>query len=169
MLKRNTAYRVWSLLLLHCSHVFQEVEREISFRRESGLYYLYIVPMCFRKWIMRSLSVQSLGCITTLFPCVLGSGAWDLILYRVWAVLLLHCSHVFQEVDHEISFHTESGIYYSYIVPMCFRKWIVRSHSVESLVSITPTLFPCVSGSGSWDLIPYRVWTVLLLYCSHVL
>ena len=62
-----------------------------------------------------------------------------------------------------ISFHIEAGLYYSYIVPTCFRKWSVRSHSVQSLVWVTPTLFPCVSGSGAWDLIPYRVWAVLLL------
>ena len=162
-------YRVWVVLLLHCSHVFQEVELEISFCTESGLYYSYIVPMCFRNWSMRSHSVQSQGCITpTLFPCISGSGVWVPIPYRVWAVLLLHCSHVFQEVEREISFRTESGLYYSYIVPMRFRKWSVRTHSVQNLGCITPTLFPYVSGNGVWNLIPYRVWAVLLLHCSHV-
>ena len=119
-------YRIWVVLLLHCSNVFQEVEREISFRTESR------------------------------FPCVSGSGAWDLTPYRVWAVLLLHCSSVFQEMEREISFRTESGLYYSYSVPMCFRKWSARSHSVQNLGCITPTLFPCVSGSGVWDLILYQ-------------
>ena len=162
-------YRIWAVLLLRCSHVFQEVECEISFHTESGLYYYYILPMCFRKWIVRSHTVQSVVCITpTLLPCVSGSGAWDLIPYRVWSVLLLHYPHVFQEVEHEISFRTESGLYYSYVVPIGLRKWSGRSHSVQNLGCITPTLFPCTSGSRAWDLIWYRIWVVLLLRCSHV-